>query len=235
MATNAQGKGTQQRKEASRTKDLTLSGRFIAFLIALPTTLFFSLLLSIFIEWVGINTIWKHQGVVHSKNMYISEVKHVNKHFRKRVVASSPAKLTKKALIWTERNVFHPIGLTGYKNKNKHNNFFWRHAISAYYMMKVLIVRCCVLLFSLPVFLLFALVGVVVGLVKRDLRRFGAGRESSDRFEVSRKLVFPCVGLCMVIYISYPSSINPAFIIVPFAAMFGYAVHLTFSNYKKYF
>jgi len=76
---------------------------------------------------------------------------------------------------------------------------------------------------------------LVTGLVERDLRRYGAGRESSDKYELSRKLIVPSIAVCFLLYLSWPNSINPATIVVPFAAFFGYSLHLTASNYKKHF
>ena len=40
-------------------------------------------------------------------------------------------------------------------------------------------VRLAILTLAMPVFLLFSLVALVDGLVQRDLRRWGGGRESS--------------------------------------------------------
>jgi integrating conjugative element membrane protein (TIGR03747 family) len=42
------------------------------------------------------------------------------------------------------------------------------------------VIRLALIVFSMPVFLLAGLIGAVDGLVERDLRRWGGGRESSN-------------------------------------------------------
>lgn len=225
---------SQQEKQASKSRDVSLAGRFISFAIALPSTLIFSIIFSVIVEWVGMNFVWEDQGVNHSKAVFLSEANYVNRHFRESIMGSGPAIVAAKSVNWVDRNVFVPLGVYEFKQRNLDGSTFWELVVSAYYMIKVVIVRCCVLMFSIPAYVLFGVVGLVTGLVQRDLRRFGCGRESSDRFELSRKLVMPCLGICFVLYLSWPDSINPAIIIVPFAAGFGFALHLTVSNYKKY-
>src|SRR3546814_7807759 len=52
--------------------------------------------------------------------------------------------------------------------------------IAAAYTTLVFLVRLLVLCLTLPLFLMAAFVGLVDGLVRRDIRRFGAGRERSE-------------------------------------------------------
>lgn len=52
------------------------------------------------------------------------------------------------------------------------------YLIAAAYTVLVFLVRLLVLCLMLPLFLMAAFVGFVDGLVRRDIRRFGAGRES---------------------------------------------------------
>lgn len=45
--------------------------------------------------------------------------------------------------------------------------------------MLTFVVRLVILVMTIPLFLMAAFTGLVDGLVRRDLRKFGAGRESS--------------------------------------------------------
>jgi len=176
-----------------------------------------------------------NMGSEHSRLMLRQEALYLNEHFKKSIMGSEPIKLAGETITWVDQNIFVPIGINAYKVKAEHEkSWAWEYLMAAYNIVKVVVLRLCVLFLSLPAYLLFLVVGVTTGLVRRDLRKFGAGRESTDRFELSTRLITPSVVLCFVVYLSWPNSINPALIVVPFAALFGYALHLTTANYKKY-
>ena len=103
------------------------------------------------------------------------------------------------------------------------------------YVTQTFVIRLALILFSLPIFLVAALVGSVDGLVERDLRRWGGGRESSNVFNLARRSVVPSFVAACVVYISLPFSINPVIVILPFAFLLGLAVRIGFERLKKYF
>jgi integrating conjugative element membrane protein (TIGR03747 family) len=95
-------------------------------------------------------------------------------------------------------------------------------------------VRLAILTLAMPIFLLFSLVALVDGLVQRDLRRWGGGRESSFVYHYAKKAAFPLVVLTWVIYLALPFSLHPSWVIVPFATLFALTVAVTASTFKKY-
>jgi integrating conjugative element membrane protein (TIGR03747 family) len=103
------------------------------------------------------------------------------------------------------------------------------------YVTQTFVIRLALILFSLPIFLVAALVGGVDGLVERDLRRWGGGRESSNVFNLARRSVVPSFVAACVVYISLPFSISPVIVILPFAFLLGLAVRIGFGWLKKYF
>jgi len=103
------------------------------------------------------------------------------------------------------------------------------------YITQTFVIRLALILFSLPIFLIAALVGGVDGLVERDLRRWGGGRESSNVFNLARRSVVPAFVAACVVYISLPFSINPVIVILPFAFLVGLATRIAFERLKKYF
>lgn len=241
---------SEQQRQTDKTKRHGLFTKIVLFLIALPVTVFVTMMVSILVEWAlmfhcnedGRSTVCqfaefkKGMGVNHSRNMLKVEAGYVNAHFKESIMGSAPVLVAGKVITWTDKKIFEPLGIDKYKSKSdQERSAAWKYLVSAYTIVKVVLLRLCVLLLSIPAYLLFAIVGVVTGLVQRDLRRWGAGRESTDRFEISTKLITPSIILCFLFYLSWPNSINPSLIVVPFAAMFGYALHLTASNYKKYF
>jgi len=85
-----------------------------------------------------------------------------------------------------------------------------------------------------PIFLLFSLVALVDGLVQRDLRRWGLGRESSFVYHYAKKAALPLVVLTWVTYLALPFSLHPTVVILPFATLFALTVAVTASTFKKY-
>jgi len=81
---------------------------------------------------------------------------------------------------------------------------------------------------------LFAGVALIDGLVRRDLRRWGGGRESSFVYHYAKKAAFPMVIVAWVLYLALPFSLHPSWIILPFAIGFGLTVAVTASTFKKY-
>ncbi len=66
---------------------------------------------------------------------------------------------------------------------------------------------------------------LVDGLVRRDIRRFGAGRESGFISHRARASLIPLAVLPWVTYLALPVSVNPLLILLPSAALLGLAVY----------
>ncbi|OBX34902.1 hypothetical protein A8U91_03965 [Halomonas elongata] len=62
---------------------------------------------------------------------------------------------------------------------------------AAVYVTLMTLTRCVILVLTAPLFVMAALVGFVDGLVRRDLRRFGAGRESAFIYHHAKRAVTP--------------------------------------------
>lgn len=241
---------SHQRQQADKANRHGLFTKITLFLLALPVTILVTIVFSILVEWGLIFHCndgpgsWvcrfakfeAGMGIEHARIMLIDEYHYVNEHFKASLIGSRPAVMAGNLITWFDANVFKPLGIEEYRNKQDlDKGWAWKYLMAAYLMVKVVLLRLCVLFLSLPAYFLFAVVGLVTGLVERDLRKFGAGRESADKFELSTRLITPSIVLCFIFYLSWPSGINPAYIIVPFAAMFGFALHLTARNYKKHF
>ncbi len=110
-----------------------------------------------------------------------------------------------------------------------------RYILAAGYVSQTFVIRLTLILFSLPVFALTGLIGAIDGLVERDLRRWGGGRESSNVFNLAKRSIMPVFVMACVIYLGLPYSLNPSFIILPFACLYGLAVRVAFERLKKYF
>ncbi|MCH6191218.1 TIGR03747 family integrating conjugative element membrane protein [Serratia ureilytica] len=109
-----------------------------------------------------------------------------------------------------------------------------QYLIAAAYMALVFLLRLLVLCMSLPLFLLAAFVGPVDGLVRRDLRRFSAGRESGFVYHRARASLMPLAVLPWVIYLALPISVHPLLVLVPCALLLGLAMSIAAGSFKKY-
>jgi integrating conjugative element membrane protein (TIGR03747 family) len=95
-------------------------------------------------------------------------------------------------------------------------------------------VRLVVLALTIPLFALAAFTGLVDGLVRRDLWRFGAGRESSYLYHKARGTIIPLAIFPWTFYLALPISISPMLVLLPCAAALGVAVSITTGSFKKY-
>lgn len=212
--------------------------------------LLFSLLFSIVVEWVGMNLWWEDAGLDHSRAMLTQEIRYLDTDFRRSIVTSDPARFAKKVADGTFHYLFevtrvvtfiHWVSMpprtdeTGLRpTLHKLYRPVAEYTIAAMQVTQVFSVRLAILMLATPVFLLFSLAALVDGLVRRDLRRWGGGRESSFVYHYAKKAAMPLLVLTWVVYLSLPFSLHPTFVILPFATLFALAVLVTAGTFKKY-
>ncbi len=170
--------------------------------ITLPFRLFGvligSLLFSIVVECVGMHLFWKDQGWRHSQRMLQYELGHLSNHFTRSVVVQEPGRTAHELVDTGYEWVFVKTGLlermshaaerARAPSQSRARNFryyisqvyVWSESylIAAAFTTLTFLVRLLVLVLTLPLILTAAFVGLVDGLVRRDVRKFGAGRES---------------------------------------------------------
>jgi integrating conjugative element membrane protein (TIGR03747 family) len=95
-------------------------------------------------------------------------------------------------------------------------------------------VRVTVLALATPAFTLFGMIGFAEGLMRRDLRRWGGGRESSFVYHHSKRILSSSVLSAWMLYLVAPVSLHPSFVLVPFAMIFGLGLAVTTATFKKY-
>ena len=192
----------------------------------------FALLLNILIEWAGMLLgLWPH---THAKTMLQSELAWLNQDFRS--VVLSPANFAQRfsrffydlLFVWGQTDVAALL-----------LNTFAKHAIRDYLLAAIIItqvfaLRVIVIVFSLPVFLVFAIAAVCDGLVERDLRKWGGGREHGWLWHHVKPWIVPAFILPVIIYLSLPISLHPNWVLMPFALIFAAAIWMTSAFFKKH-
>ena len=182
--------------------------------------------------------------------MLTQEISYLDNDFRRSVVTSDPARLAKRFADNTYHYLFEVTRFVEFirwasppptanergvrPTLHKIYHPIAEFVIAMMQVTQVFSVRLAILTLAMPVFLLFSLVALVDGLVQRDLRRWGGGRESSFVYHYAKKAALPLVVLTWVTYLALPFSLHPTFVVLPFAIMFALTVAVTASTFKKY-
>ncbi|MEQ8234497.1 MAG: TIGR03747 family integrating conjugative element membrane protein [Gammaproteobacteria bacterium] len=212
--------------------------------------LLLSLLFSVLAEWAGMAWWWPEQGLDHSSDMLAAEVAFLQADFRRSLISSDPAQFTRTVADRTYYVLFELTRIADFiawvgrppapdesgVRSRLHDVFqpAAEYVLAAMQVTQVFSVRLAILVLAMPVFAMFTLVAIVDGLVKRDLRRWGGGRESSFVYHWAKRSALPLLVLTWVIYLALPFSLHPSFVVLPFAMLFALSVAVTASTFKKY-
>ncbi|QIT54437.1 TIGR03747 family integrating conjugative element membrane protein [Aquisalimonas sp. 2447] len=211
-----------------------------------------ALLFSIVAEWVGQTWVWPDRGVEHSRAMLEREAAYINQDFRRSAIpgVGEPAAyvrafadLAYKGLVvatgieWLLEWLGRPPDPNGGRFQAKLRSGYGAaepYVLSAITITQVFALRVGVLTLAMPVFVLFSLVAVVDGLVQRELRRWGGGRESSFVYHHAKRLMAPSIAMAWVVYLAMPVPMHPNWVILPFAVLNAVTVAITASRFKKH-
>jgi len=182
--------------------------------------------------------------------MLVRELGYLDREFRRSIVTSDPLRFAEQIADRTHYLLFE---VTGFENFIRwvsqppspseqgirpvlHRGYrrIAEFIMAAMQVTQVFSVRLAVLTLAMPVFLLFGLIALVDGLVRRDLRRWGGGRESSFVYHYAKKAGLPLLVLTWIVYLALPFSLHPTLVVLPFAVLFGLSVMVTAGTFKKY-
>jgi integrating conjugative element membrane protein (TIGR03747 family) len=219
-------------------------------LLRLVYWLLLALIFSILVEWIGMMFWWPEQGANHSLDMLQNELSYLSGDLRASLLVSDTAAYAsafadtlyhwlwqktglETAILWLAATP--PPGASSLQ-ASAHTLYvaIAQFVSAAANITQVFGVRLAVLTLAMPAFALAVLLGVLDGLVMRDLRRWSGGRESSFLYHHAKRWIWPLFITVWVFYLSLPMSIHPAFSILPFAALIGMVVTVTVSTFKKY-
>ncbi|MBD8253997.1 TIGR03747 family integrating conjugative element membrane protein [Pseudomonas fluorescens] len=220
---------------------ISLVLRIIGLLIA-------SLLFSILIEFAGLLLFWGDQGWRHSQAMLNSELGWLGEHFKASLILQQPGQTIVQVLDFLNQWLLVETGFADFARQarvSSQGNGFWSwtnqlyvsiedFVLAAVYVTLTFVVRLTILVLAIPLFLLAIFTGFVDGLIRRDLRKFGAGRESSFVYHRAKRAVLPLLIVPWVIYLSLPFSLNPMAVFFPCAVMLGIITAITATTFKKY-
>lgn len=220
---------------------ISLVLRIIGLLIA-------SLLFSILVEFAGLLLFWGDQGWRHSQTMLTNELGWLSEHFKSSLIIQQPGQTTAQWLDFLNQWLLVKTGFADFALQarvSSQGNGIWSwinqlyvsiedFVLAAVYVTFTFVVRLTILALATPLFLLAMFTGFVDGLMRRDLRKFGAGRESSFVYHRAKRAVMPLLIVPWIIYLSLPFSLNPMVVFVPCAATLGMVTAITAATFKKY-
>ena len=243
-ATTAQRQQAQQQGLIAQI--VTLPFRFLGVLIG-------SLFLAVVIEWVGMLILWPDQGWHHAQTMLHQETDQLAADFFDSLLVHEPAHTAQAWLDAAYRLIFVKTSLLAWirdadaqTHANSTRGTDLRHylgivavhledyLLAALYTGLTFLVRLLVLIMVLPLFIVAAFTGFVDGLVRRDIRRFGAGRESGFLHHRAKATMMPLAVFPWVGYLALPVSVDPLVVLLPCAVIFGVSVGVTIGTFKKY-
>lgn len=249
MATASQSAQTQQqqvREKGLIARTLSLPFAFIGIMLG-------SLLISILMEWIGLYFFWPEQGWHHAQNMLNNELKWLADGYSQSLIFEQPGStardLVNTAYVW----IFEQTGFVDWINhaatQSRLNSnqsegmaralgvmyiYVEDYGLAAMYTLLTFLTRMIILTLTTPLFLMAAFTGLVDGLVRRDLRRFGAGRESGFIYHRAKMMIVPLAVAPWIIYLALPMSVSPVLVLLPCAAALGVVVSVTVGSFKKY-
>lgn len=246
MTSTAKIRAVEHAAPASRRTSVV--GNFVSWTGKVLRLLLASLIVSIAVEWIGMSIWWPELGVEHSRQMLQAESRFVDQNLSVSWAQGRPAaavtslisevgRLVNRSQIgkyigeWSRslaRRLSSSVAWRGFRG------FACPYLEAARNIFRLYMIRLIVLCLAAPLFALLVCVGLVDGLVQRDLRRWGGGRESSYVYHYAKRSNLLFLGLTAIVYLAMPFSIHPVVILVPFAIACAMTVGLTASRFKKY-
>lgn len=126
---------------------------------------------------------------------------------------------------------------------NGQSGLFWTETVTTVIRCALLsagnvtltfLLRLAILLQALPLFALIITIGLIDGLVRRDLRRFDAGHESGFVYHHARRMIGSSLAATGLVWLAVPIFLSPRYVLIPGAILFGLAVSVALGAFKKF-
>lgn len=218
-----------------------------------------SWLIGIVVEIAGDHSLWQNAGSEHARQMVLQDLEHIAAAPRSLIVPDTVA--LSQQIVTAVALPYRTLGLLDAPALERQAQIrpapvqarrgslldnvrqasgdmsvtarLWGQ-ISMYVAMDVLL-RMSVAAFALPAFVLACLVGVTDGLVRRDLRRWSGGRESSFVYHHAKRYTGWALTGGFGLYLAWPfGGFNPAYMVLVFTTLVAFSMSTTVAAFKKY-
>ncbi|HHP2703563.1 TPA: TIGR03747 family integrating conjugative element membrane protein, partial [Citrobacter freundii] len=126
---------------------------------------------------------------------------------------------------------------------NGQSGLFWTETVTTVIRCALLsagnvtltfLLRLAILLQALPLFALIITTGLIDGLVRRDLRRFGAGHESGFVYHHARRMISSSLIATGLVWLAVPIFLEPWVVLALGAMVTGIGISVAVGTFKKY-
>ncbi len=216
------------------------------------------------IEIGGSYTLWQGEGVSHSRNLVKQDLQYIAAAPRSLLVDDT-VRFSRQLVEWVEwpyrrfgvidwylrhhdrapepqtaaaavRHDGAEILARGLRNASATaSKTLSQWLVMSMFVGQDVLLRLSVAVFALPAFMLACLVGLVDGLVRRDLRRWGGGRESSFVYHHAKRYTVWSLTGGFGLYLTWPfGGFNPAYMVLVFTVLVAASLSTTVAAFKKY-
>jgi integrating conjugative element membrane protein (TIGR03747 family) len=219
--------------------------------MAIIASFIMSIVIGCVIEWVGMHTIWKAEGITHSRDMVREDLGYLREYRRSLMTqdtvafaarwADGIASVARMSGLLTLLERAHQPATSGAPRNGVAQatanivEGMAPYIESGIYVAQDAAIRLAIVVLALPAFLLAVMVGLVDGLARRDVRRWGGGRESAFLYHGAKRLIKPAFTGGFTLYLTWPTGgFNPAWMVLPFCIAVAWVLSLMAATFKKY-
>jgi len=219
----------------------------VTLILATVLGLFFATLVSwmfgVLIELSGIYYFWPEEGIDHSRRLVQEDMGYISAAPRSVLVDDTVGFATE--VVDTVEQQYRRIGIPQWYERTQSREAETLAAEISFHVSRVLLMtmyvaqdtllRLAVAGFAIPAFFLACLLGLVDGLVRRDLRRWGGGRESSFVYHHAKRYTKWALTGGFTAYLAWPfGGFDPALMVLTCTALVAAALSTTVASFKKY-
>lgn len=192
-------------------------------------------MLAIALEWLGDAFFWRNTCASHSEQVLQVTWQWWKSSAGAPVCLVEDLVLTSDTLQQWITSLVHSL--------NGQSGLFWTENVttvircallSAGNVTPTFLLRLAILLQALPLFALTITIGLIDGLVRRDLRRFGAGHESGFVYHHARRMIGSSLAATGLVWLAVPVFLEAGYVLVLGTIMIGLVISIMIAAFKKH-
>ncbi|HAV1236053.1 TPA: TIGR03747 family integrating conjugative element membrane protein [Salmonella enterica] len=192
-------------------------------------------MLAIALEWLGEAFFWRNTCASHSEQVLQATWQWWKSS------AGAPVWLVEDLALVSDMLLKGSAALI--TSLNGQSGLFWTEAVTTAIRCALLssenitltfLLRLAILLQTLPLFAPTITIGLVDGLVRRDLRRFGAGHESGFVYHHAKRMIGSSLAATGLVWLTVPIILEPEYVFMPGAVLIGVAGSVATGAFKKH-
>lgn len=194
-----------------------------------------SIIVGIAIEWIGISFFWEQD---HAAKVLQQEFAYLGDNFSTTLFGMSAENTALKIIralngyLWGSQQQ-PTAGMLVIGWLQQLGQWTESYINAAIYVLMITSIRCVIIVLSTALVLIVTIAAAVDGLHERELRKLGGGNEHGDVYHWAKAWGPRILYMSPVLYLAWPTAINPNYIILPGLFAFFTTVYLFFSKYKK--